>query len=164
MHECANPSATPGTRDISIPRLTKCCFTHVPMSHHLSLSVSPSLQYASNPPFLPRNLSFLYLGIRAHQRPIKSELLELPFWNGRPRYAADYPRQLESGLQVRCSIGSLHCCKGLRRSVGRLATVYQRQSLLHFFVVFSSLVLSLLLASFIIPISTCPIKHYSMGD
>ena len=58
MHECANPSATPRTRDISIPRLTKCCFTHVPMSHHLSLFVSPSLQYASNPPFLPQNLSF----------------------------------------------------------------------------------------------------------
>ena len=54
-------------------------------------SLYPSLLVFRLPPILTFFLeiaSFLYLGIRAHQWPKKSELFMLSFWYGRPRYAA----------------------------------------------------------------------------
>ena len=69
-------------------RLTGCQRTPRFWGVTLSLSVSPSVQSVSNPPLFPQNLSLFIPRNRAHQWPKKSELLELPFWNERPRYAA----------------------------------------------------------------------------
>ena len=107
------------SRNLSSPislYLSLLVFSLPPPSHIFCLEITP----------------FLYLEIQAHQWPRKLELLELPFWNGGPRYTATYPRRSEFGLQIRYSVGSLCYCEGLRRSVGRLAAAYQRQSLLHF--------------------------------
>ena len=82
---------------------------------------------------------------------------------GEGGYAVEHLRPLKSAIQVRCNVGPQHCCEVLRCSVACLAAAYPRlHCTTHFFLYFGSFLYYL--ASFLIPISTCPIKHYSMGD
>ena len=56
------------------------------------ISLYPSLFVSSLSPiplFYLEITLLLYLRTRAHQWPRKSELLEIPLWNGRPRYATE---------------------------------------------------------------------------
>ena len=123
----------------------------------LSLSVSPSLQSGSNPPFLPRNRSLFLTRnsgpsmaqkIRTFQAPILE--WETSLRHGERSFTAAYPRRPLSCLQVRCGKDSLCCC-----IAKTICCTSLQHSLLWSFL--------LLLASFFISISPCSMKHYSIG-
>ena len=131
------------------------------------ISLYPSLLVFSLPPNPPSCLeiaSLLYPGTYAHQWPRKSEFLMLPFCKRRPRYAAAYPRPLESANLVHCSVG-LHAAVKRYAAAWSASLLCTRGSTAALLFVFSTLVLFFYYSdSFFIRISPCPIKYYSMGD
>ena len=122
-----------------------------------------------NPPSFLEIASLLYLGIRAHQWLRKSKFLTLTY--RKEDFATPRRRRLRRGIPKTSRIrqtGSLQlgpprCCEALRRSVECLtAACPNLHCTSHYFLYFGSFFYYL--ASFFIPISTCPKKHYSMGD
>ena len=138
------------------------------------ISLYPSLLFFSLLPipyFFLKIASFLYLGIQAHQWPRKIRTFSAPIleWEislrrGEGSFAVVYLRLSESALHVRCGEG-LHAAAKLYAAAWSASLLrthgFHCCSSLCFF---ASILLWYCLASFFIPISTCPIKHYGMGD
>ena len=113
--------------------------------------------------FIPRNLSLsMALKIRTFSAPVFE--WETLLCRGEGCFATAYLRLSESGFQVCCGEGLHPAAKryAITWSASLLRTLgFQCCSFLCFF---ASILLCYCLASFLILISTCPIKHYGMGD
>ena len=142
-------------------------------SHLLDLSESVSAKSLSirlslcsvclYSPFLPRNC---FPFISRDPGPLMAQKIRVfnaHIWKRGLRYASAYPRPLESANLVRFSVGPPRCCEALCRNVECLVAAYPKlHCTSHCFLCFGFFFYYL--ASFLIPISTCPKKHYSMGD
>ena len=114
--------------------------------------------------------SLLYLGIRAHKWPRKSEFLILTF--GKEEFATLRQRKLRHNVPEAtgiCLTGSLwhKAFTLLRRATqhsGVPRSCVPEDSAAPLCVFFASGLFFYYSASFFTPISLCPIKHYSMGD